>query len=83
MPRSSRYAPSPEPQRRRRPPPKDESRRMWEGRTGKPPHPDLVTPALRAMRVRWYAQNPWRSDWNAHWEALKGARACFLERGSA
>lgn len=81
MPKSSRYAPSPEPQRRRQPP-RQEDRTFWQTRSSKPPR-EPVGPALQALRRRWYAQNPWRPDWQAHWEALRGARACFLERGTA
>ena len=55
---------------------------FWRTHSSKPPL-EPVSPALRALRRRWYAQNPWRPDWQAHWEALRGARACFLERGTA
>lgn len=87
--KSSRYAPTQAPVRGTRSfgksdyDPKAETRRMWESRVGKPPRPEDVTPALRELRRRWYAQNPWSPDWQANWEALRGARACFLERGTA
>lgn len=56
-------------------------RTYWITRRALPPAPSAVTPALRRMRARWYAQNPWTPDWDMVARCQKGAHTCFRERG--
>ena len=47
-------------------------------RSAKPPK-EPVTPELQEARRRWYAQNPWRPDWETVAVMQKAAHICIRD----
>jgi len=49
---------------------------VWvQTRTAIPPR--FVTPELAEMRRKWYAQNPWKTDWDVVSEQQRSANLCL------